>query len=166
MKNEKNIPLKNYFILASVLLISIILIIYFYMWYVPYRDAKLNSPIMDKYLTVVNYNELENYLTENDTSVIYVSVLGDDRVKNFERNFSKFVNEYFLNNSILYLDVTSLIDNKKLFSDFKREYGISNLPCIISFRNGEISKIYDIKDNLFDMDSLYYFLVYEGVIND
>ena len=87
MKKEKNIPLKNYIILAVVLILSIILVIYFYMWYNAYEESKLNTMIMDKYLQVINYNELNNYLVENKDAVIYSSVLEDQKIRHFEKKF-------------------------------------------------------------------------------
>ena len=47
MANEKirEIPLKNYFILGFILLISVLIVCFFYMWFDSYNEAKLNSPI-------------------------------------------------------------------------------------------------------------------------
>ena len=70
MEKEKNIPFKNYILLAVILIISAILIIYFYMWYSAYENNKLTTPIMDKYMQVINYNELDNYLIENKNCII------------------------------------------------------------------------------------------------
>jgi len=56
--NEKlrEVPPKNYLYLFLVLLGSILLIIYLYKWYETYNESKLNTTIMDQYLTVINYN--------------------------------------------------------------------------------------------------------------
>ena len=78
-KKEKTreIPLKNYVYLFLILLGSILFLTYAYTWYETYTENKLNISIMNNYLTVINYNELDNYITENKDAVIYVSLLGN-----------------------------------------------------------------------------------------
>lgn len=166
MMKEKNKPLKNYFILAIILILSIILVIYFYMWYGAYEDNKLNTPIMDKYLSVINYNELEDYLVENKNAVIYVSVLENEKIRVFEKKFKNIITDNSLNNSILYLDLTYESRENDLFLDFKNEYGVTDLPCIILFKNGTVYDVYNIKNYDYNIDDLLTFLIEEGVIND
>lgn len=158
---EKNIPFKNYLILAGILILSIILVIYFYMWYGTYAENKLNTAIMDKYLSIINYNELDDYLTENKDAIIYLSVLNDEEIRVFEKKFISVINFYSLNSSILYLNLSS-----ENISDIKMRYGVRNLPCIIISRNGNIYDIYDIKENDYNIDKLTSYLKEEGIIDD
>ena len=60
MKEEKNIPFRNYIILSIILILSIVLVIYFYMWYSTFENNKLNTPIMDKYLSAGFWQFLTN----------------------------------------------------------------------------------------------------------
>lgn len=163
---EKDISLKNYILLASILIISIILVIYFYMWYGAYEDNKLNTPIMDKYLNIINYNELGDYLVENKDAIIYVSILENEDIRVFEKQFKNVINYNSLNNTILYLDLTSESKDISLFNDIKIRYGFKNIPCVIIFKNGIVYDIYDIKSNNYDIDSLVTYFVDEGVISD
>jgi len=163
---EKNIPLRNYFILFFVLLLSIILIIYFYMWYGTYEENRLNTPIMNKYLNVINYNELEDYLIENKDAIIYASILENEEVRVFEKNLKNVINEYSLNNSILYLDLTSEWNNNSISNDLYQKYSIDELPSILVFRNGVLYSVYNIKSNFYNIDNLVSYLTVEGVIND
>ena len=50
------------------------------MWVDVYKESKINIPILDKYMTVINYNELDNYIVENPDTIIYVSVLEDEKI--------------------------------------------------------------------------------------
>ena len=68
---ERKISLKNYILLAVTLIITIVLVIYFYMWKKTYEENKINSVVMDKYIQEINYNELNDYLIENKNTVIY-----------------------------------------------------------------------------------------------
>lgn len=89
MKNDelRKIPTKNYIILGMVILVTLFILYYFYMWVDVYKESKINIPIMDKYMTVINYNELDNYVVENPNTIVYVSVLEDDKIREFEKQF-------------------------------------------------------------------------------
>ena len=171
MKKEKNIPLKNYIILAVVLIVSIILVIYFYMWYNAYEESKLNTMIMDKYLQVINYNELNNYLVENKDAVIYSSVLEDQKIRDFEKKFKNIIIKNSLNNDILYLDLTEELKDKNITKDIKETYNINNqdianTPSIMIFKDGNLYSIYNIKDNNYNINNLVDYLEEEDIIND
>ena len=64
MKKEKikEIPPKNYIYLFIILLGSLFVLIYIYTWYETYNENKLYTSIMNQYLTVINYNELDDYI--------------------------------------------------------------------------------------------------------
>lgn len=171
MEKEKNIPLKNYIILAAILILTIILVIYFYMWYENYESTKLTSPIMDEYMQVINYNELNDYLVENKNSVIYISVLDSKEIRNFELKFKKFIRDNSLDNSILYLNLTEELKDNKIVKELKNKYkldnlDITNVPAIIIFKDGNITSIYNIKDDDYNIDKLKSYLEKERVIED
>ena len=42
-------------------------------------------------MRVINYNELENYVVENPNTVVYVSILEDEDIREFEK---KLKNKY------------------------------------------------------------------------
>ena len=71
LKKQKEVSVKNYIYLALIILVSLLLLFYFYLWHLTYEEGKLNNPIMDKYLQVINYNELSNYITENKEAYVY-----------------------------------------------------------------------------------------------
>lgn len=166
MKEERNIPFKNYIFLAIVVILSIITVIYFYMWYGEFEYNKINTSVMDKYLNVINYNELDAYLVENKDVIIYVSVLTDDETRTFEKKFKNIINKYSLNNSILYLNLTEEYNDKKLFNEILNKYSLLDMPCIIIFRDGKIVDTYSIEDRNYDTDLLISYLRIRGVIND
>ena len=166
MIEEKIIPFKNYIFLAIVLIISVIIVIYFYMWYGELYTNKINAPIMDKYLNVINYNELDTYLVENKSVIIYVSVLQDNKIKKFEQNFINVIEDYSLNNKILYLDLTEQYKNKKLYNSIATKYNLLDMPCIIIFNDGIVLDVYSIEDRNYDINLLVSYLKIKGVIYD
>lgn len=167
---EKKIPLKNYIILAVTLIITVVLVIYFYLWQKAYEDSKTNTIIMDEYIQKINYNELSNYLIENKSTVIYSSVVGSQKTSNFEKKFIKVIQDKSLKNSILYLDLTEVVKNKTIKKELLEKYPELNNnikdPLIIIFNNDKVIRIYNIKDNNYNIDSLIEFLEKEDIIYD
>ena len=167
---EKKIPLKNYIILAVTLIITVILVIYFYLWQKVYEESKKNTIIMDEYIQKINYNELSNYLIENKSTVIYSSVVGSQKTSNFEKKFVKVIQDNSLKNSILYLDLTEVVKNKTIKKELLEKYPELNNnikdPLIIIFNNDKVIRIYNIKDNNYNIDSLIEFLEKEDIIYD
>lgn len=150
----KKIPVKNYIYLSIIVIASIFIIFYLYRWYDTYRESKLNISIMNNYLSVINYNELDDYIIENKNAIIYVSKLGDEKINKFEKSFKNMVVENDLRNSMLYLDVTN--DN---FDVVKEKLQINtSLPCIVVYTNGKITDVYSITNNNYDMKKLNKYL--------
>ena len=147
------IPKKNYIILAAVLLFSFLFIYYLYLWFESYNEAKLNMPIMNKYMDVINYNELSDYLVENPNTIIYVSVLENNDIRNFEKKFKNVFKRHEIDKDIIYMDIT----NEKNIN--KEDYMIGNtsimdVPVIMVFDGGILKNIYSIKHNNYDIDNL------------
>lgn len=162
MKKEKEIPFKNYIILAVILIFTILLVVYLFNWQSIYQKNKLQEPILDKYLMVINYNELDDYLVENKEAIVYVSVLNDEKIRMFENKFKNIIIKNDLNNKILYLNLTneSVEINKKYLSN------LSEVPTLIIFDEGKVVESYSIKDNNYDIKAFERFLEKEEIIND
>ncbi len=165
MRKEEKLSYKNYFILAAVLIVSIILLIYFYMWYSAYDRGKLANPIMNESLQMINYNEIDNYLVENENTVIYFSLLGDKQIRSFEKKFTNIIKQYGLDNKILYLNLSDDV-NDKVFKELQDKYGVDSLPYIVIFKNGIVDSTFNIKDNNYDVNELITYFRDEEVIDD
>lgn len=167
MTNKKNevlreVPRKNYIYLFLILLGSLLLLLYIYTWYDAYNENRLNTSIMDKYLTVINYNELDNYIIENKDAVIYVSILGNEDISKFEKKFKNLVYEHNLKNDILYLDISNeniSIATKKLNID-------EEFPYLVVYTNGVITDTYSINDNNYSNAKIEKYLNRIGVIDN
>lgn len=158
---ERNIPLKNYIILGVILIITFSLLYYFYLWFDKYEETKLNRPILTKYMDVINYNELDNYLVENPDAIIYVSVLNNTKIRDFEKQLKQKFKDDAIDNSLLYLDITNT--SKKEKEDMEELYYFNNLnildvPCVLTFSSGELVSIYSVSDTGYNIDSFVMFV--------
>ena len=168
MKKEKEIPLKNYILLSIELILTIVVVIYFFLWKNTYEKSKLQTPILDDYLLVINYNELNNYLVENKDAIIYVSKLNDESIRLFENKFKNIINKNNLNNKILYLDLTEELKENNIVKEINKKYGkeMTEVPTIVIIKDGKISSSYNIKENKYNIKLLEKYLEKEDVIND
>lgn len=164
MKEElRVIPKKNYFILGVVLLLTVLAVYYFYMWNKAYNESKINEPVLDKYMTVINYNELEDYLIENPDTIVYTSILEDKDIRSFENRFKNYIRNDKLDHEVLYMDITSEIKNSNKKNEMKKKYSVEyanilNVPNVMVFENGKLKMIYNIQDNDYDVKKTVEFI--------
>ena len=157
--NKREVPIKNYIKLGIILLISILALFYLYLWYRTYEENRLNTPIMDNYLSIINYNELNDYLTENKSATIYLSKLNDNDIRSFEKEFKLIIQDNALKNKILYLDLTNELDqNNEITITNNYTINENNLPMIVIIENSQVKKTYNIKKNNYDENKLETFL--------
>lgn len=167
MKKEREIAFKNYIILALVLIITIIGVIYIFMWYSSKEKSKLELPILDDYIMSINYNELNDYIVENKDAVIYTSVLNDVNIRLFENKFKNVIVKNNLNSSILYLDLTNEIKDNNVLLKMEKKYGTKiEVPSVMVFRDGVLTDVYNIKEDNYNIKKLEKYLEKEVVIND
>lgn len=167
MEKEREIAFKNYIILALVLIITIIGVIYIFMWYSSKEKSKLELPILDDYIMPINYNELNDYIVENKDAVIYTSVLNDVNIRLFENKFKNVIVKNNLNSSILYLDLTNEIKDNNVLLKMEKKYGTKvDIPSVMVFRDGVLTDVYNIKEDNYNIKKLEKYLEKEVVIND
>ena len=156
MKKEelRVVPMKNYIILGIVIIASLLLLYYLYLWYDNYNETKLNMPILDKYMEVINYNELSDYLVENPDAIIYVSVLENSDIREFEKKFKTILKRHEIEKEILYLDITNDINNIKREEYMLGEVSILDVPVVMVFDNGVLTSIYNVDKNDYDIQQL------------
>ena len=161
--NLRKIPVKNYVILGVVIFITLLILYYFYMWVDVYKESKINIPIMDKYMRVINYNEFSDYLIENPDTIVYVSILEDEKIREFEKKFKDKYRDNEIENEILYMNITDDIKNKNIKDEMVLKYFVNSLnmtdvPCVLVFSDGKISSIYSVSDNDYDIDRFTIYL--------
>ena len=154
------VPKKNYVILGIIIILTFFLMYYFYMWYEAYMDNKLNKPILNKYMEVINSNELDNYLVENTNTILYVSVLEDSKIRDFEKEFKSMLRKNKVSRDILYMDITS---DTHLVDTVVSKYSNGmvddvDVPVIIVIEDGKLKSFYDIKENNYEIDGVIRFI--------
>lgn len=159
----RRIPIKNYIILGGVILFTLFVLYYFYMWVDVYKESKSNYPILERYMTVINFNELDNYLVENPDVILYVSVLENDEIRDFEKKIKYLFKNNDIRTDILYMDITDELNDEEVSNNIVSNYSLNNLsmksvPCVLVFEEGKLSSIYSISDNGYDINKFRVYL--------
>ena len=160
--NGRVIPKKNYIYLGLIIIFSLMILYYCHLWYKSYRTSLLNNSIIDDYLNVINYNEIDDYVTENKDVILYVSVLGDEDINDFESKFVNVIQDYSLRDSVLYMDVSG-IDKELVDSKFNTD---SKYPYIVVYTNGKVTNVYSITSKNYNIKKVVKYLNRIGVIVD
>ena len=165
MKSDafREIPVKNYVILGVVIVITMLFLYYFYMWVDVYKESKINIPILDRYMMVINYNELDNYLVENPNTIVYVSVLEDENIRSFEKKVKNKYKNNEIEKDILYMNITEDIKDDNVRNEMIGKYSlnsldITNVPCVLVFNDGMLKSVYSVKDNDYDISKFVVYL--------
>ncbi|MBQ2872634.1 MAG: hypothetical protein IJE89_01380 [Bacilli bacterium] len=163
MDGLRKIPKKNYIILGVVIAVTILILYYFYMWVDVYKESKINIPIMDKYMSVINYNELSDYIVENPNTIVYVSVLENEEVREFEKKFKNKYKNNLVEQDVLYMNITDEFNDKNIKKDMASKYSLNNLnitdvPSLLVFNDGILKSIYSVSDNNYDIDRFIIYL--------
>lgn len=140
---ENKIPVKNYFILAFIFLLGIGLTMYFCKWYEVIDTEKKQTPVIRGIIPEISSQELDNFVLENPTTVLYLCTSDNMKCRNFEKDFKKYIIKESMENYIVYVNLTN-INQVKFVKDFNNNYEYKtkltpNYPALIYFNDGKIS---------------------------
>ena len=144
-KKKKRIPIKNYIILGSIIIITLIASLYLFAWFRQYNDSKISTPIITKALREVEYDNLSTVVRERDVLIMYMCTTNEDVCRNFENKFINYVKSNNLTEEIIYLNLgyqndedstlTKVYDKYKSNTLVKKVY---DYPTLVIFNQGKI----------------------------
>ena len=118
---ERVVPVKNYFILGILFVVVVTLVIYLCNLYQVYDAHQRQTPVIRGTLSEILPDELEHYVMENPTTVIYMCTASDSVCRDYEKDFKKLIEKEDLQESIIYLNLTN-IDKKDFVNSFNTTY--------------------------------------------
>ena len=169
--DRKIIPFKNYLIFAIVSVTSFILVFYLANWYKEIRTEMNNSPIVGSVLSKVLIDELDNYIIENSSFVLYCSSSNDTSIASFEKSFKKLIINNEIQRHIVYLD-TSVITSESRLKEVASKYLTSNInsdgllvnPNLIIFKDRKITDVLYTNSTKINIEIVKQFLIDNEVI--
>ena len=124
------------------------------------HDKKMNNLLSESeikdYLTEIKYEEIENHIIEQPTSIIYVSNSSEDTTRKFDEIFIPVIKKYNLENEVIYININGVTIMDPVYQ---------NAPELIFYKNGEISDMIDVS-TLKSSDDIIDVLKERSVISD
>ena len=144
-KDEKKIPTKNYFVLAIIIIVTLIATLYVFSWFKQYNNTKVTTPIITETLREVEYDNLTTVLQERDVLIMYTCTTNEKVCRSFENKFSSYVKKNNLTEDIIYLNLGYDSDENSLLQKVYDKYKSKDLvkkvhkyPTLLIFNEGKI----------------------------
>ena len=149
-ENSKN-RLKNYLLLILLFVICMWLVVYLCQLYKINDAEKKKIPVIRGNLEEIYESDLEPYILENPTKVIYMCTSNDEVCRNFERDFKKLLKQKDYQNQIVYLNLTDL-NQDEFVEKFNAKYNYkikltTKYPAFIQFDDGKIKSVLQGKED-------------------
>lgn len=98
------------------------------------KNNALSSSKISNYLTEVKYENINDYVSEEPVTVIYVSNSSDEKTINFDKLLIPIIRKYNLNSQIVYIN----INNTNIQDPFYQ-----NSPELVYYKDGKIVDLID-----------------------
>ena len=140
---KKKGGLKNYLILTAIFLAGIVLTLYLCNLYYVYDEYQKQTPVIRDTLFEITSDELEHYILENPTKVIYMCTSSEMVCRNYEKGFKKLIKSKELQEDIVYLNLSGL-DQNKFIEEFNNKFKFkvkltTYYPALVVFEDGKIT---------------------------
>ena len=145
MKSKKK-QKQNYVILVVIYIIVIVLVLYLASLYNTYKNYQREIPVLQNVISEINPNEVEHYLTENPSSILYLCSASDSDCRDFEEEVKSPLekNNY---EDLVYVNLEDVDDKDSFIQNLLDKYGsdfsIERMPCLIKFTEGKITAVED-----------------------
>ena len=145
MKSKKK-QKQNYVILVVIYIVVIVLVLYLASWYNTYKNYQKEIPVLQNVVSEINPSELEHYLTENPSPILYLCTASDSECREFEESIKSPLekNNY---EDLVYVNLEDVDDGDSFIQSLLDKYGsdfsIGRVPCLIKFTEGQITAVED-----------------------
>lgn len=163
--NKIEKPIKNYFILGIIIIITVVGALYLCSWYKQYNDNKSNTPVITSALREVKYNNLNTVLKERDMLIVYMCTTNESVCRNFEKKFADYVKDNNLTEEIVYLNLGYDGDENNTLNKIYKRYKSVDLvkkvygyPTLLIFNEEKIVDVLSFNKGKINIDLVDEFL--------
>lgn len=147
----RRVPLKNYFILTLILVLSILIVFYLVKIYNSTMHNANDKQILNR-IKEITVLELDNYIVENPNIVIYL-MDSDYRNNSFEKKLNQVIVEHDLQSQFVLINIANNIYqeyDKTANINLKNKSFLKEVPInsLVIIENKKIKKFIKINDDL------------------
>lgn len=145
MKSKKK-QKQNYVILVVIYVVVIVLVLYLASLYNSYKSYQKEIPVLKDVVLEINPSEVEHYLTENPSPILYLCTASDNDCREFEETMKSPLDK---NNyeDLVYVNLESVDDKTAYVNELLEgsDFTVLRTPCLIKFTDGVVT---DVEDGL------------------
>lgn len=139
------------FKLALIFISVILIVLLFRKWYLNNQEIENNIPVLENVLIhKIKANEIDSFINDNDTAIIYMCVSNNQNCRNFEKDIKSLITKKSLGDVIVYLDLNSAININEFLNNLETKYkanvSLKEYPTVLYFENATI------KENISGLD--------------
>ncbi len=149
---ENDNRIKNYILLIFVFLLCICFVLYLCNLYKVYDQYQKETPVIRGAIQEIVPGDLDHYVLDTPTAVIYMCTSYDEECRSFEKDFKKYLSKREWNNEIVYLNLSDL-DQEEFTDSFNAKYPYkkaslsSHYPAFVLFEDGIVRGLLQGKEN-------------------
>lgn len=149
-ETKRSIGIRNYIILALIFAAATTVTLYLCSVYKVYKESKKQIPVIRDTLSEITSEELEHYISENPTTMLYMCIASNTICRNYEKGLKKYIVREELHNSIIYLNISE--EESKNFAESFNEKYAKNLklkndyPALVIFEEGKVTHLLQGKE--------------------
>ena len=156
----RDVPFKNYIKYGIIVLISIVLCVIAFVIYNNHKNYENDLPILRNKVSEISVDDVDDYIEENETVLLYFGVVKDDNSEKIENEMIKMIDEDNL--SFVYVNITDLNNKKDYFKLFNDKYSsgkkIDNYPAFVYIKDKEIKDIIQRDDRYLEIEEVSKFI--------
>lgn len=103
-------------------------------------EAKASYPNIYNYLNSITYNQFKTDVASGKEFYVYVGRPTCGDCNSFEPKFIELIQQYQLNNKVVYVNVAELKEDETNWELFKSTYDVQYTPTIAKFVNGKLQE--------------------------
>lgn len=170
MKNKeekRKIPLKNYFILGVICIVTVLLTIYVNAWIKTYKESAYSVSPLSGEINEININELKEPFMEINQVILYVGYTNDQKLFNEEKELLDEIRKEELTPYVMYLNVDG---NENYLNVLRDKFDIDaedikEAPLFIYVKDGVAADVINV-ENKNDLTKDFMELVEDNNIGD
>lgn len=148
-KNNMEILKKDYLIVIALFIIAGFFIIVLANYYKDYRIYYRSIPVINGYINEIGETELENYITANSISYIYMAEASDSRARNLEKDLKGFIKRYNLKDKMAYINLEKVKNIRSFINFLNIRYAINkeidNYPVFIIVKDMKVIDLVQVE---------------------
>lgn len=157
---NREIPFKNYVKYIAIVFFTLLICIVAFIVYNNHKNYENDLPILRNKVSEINIDDVDNYIDENESVLLYFGVVHDKNSESIEKEMIDMIDKYHID--FVYVNLTDVKNKKDYFKSFNNKYSkgknIDNYPAFVYIKDKEIVDIVQREDRYLEIEEVSNFI--------